>query len=380
MTQTLYWYLLVIFLVLFISVFVSNKIVPIKQQNVKYPEIDGIRGYLAFFVFLHHSYIWYYFLHINEWKEPNSNLFNHFGQTSVSIFFMITAFLFVTKLLKLKEKTMDWKKYIQSRLLRLIPAYLFSILILFTTVIILSNFKKTDSFIKIIVDCMSWIFFTVAGPNNINSIENTYLINAGVTWSLPYEWMFYFLLPLIALFLKIRVSLKTSIIFSTFFIAIALLNHASLKQFLPFFGGILTAFILEKNKKITFLKNSKFSILGIVLILVLIQFFHSAKNILPLLITTFLFILIASGNSFFGLLSAILSRNFGQITYSLYLLHGIVLFVVFRFIIGYESAAKFSELQHWSVIGICVFPIILISQISYKFIELPFINLHKIKS
>ena len=251
---------------------------------------------------------------------------------------------------------------------------------MFFVIIILSNYQRNDSFFKIIINSINWIFFTVAGPSDINSIQNTFLIDAGVTWSLPYEWMFYLLLPLIAIALKIKVDTKTIVIFTSFFIAFALINHASIKQFAPFVGGIFTAFLIQNKERISILKSKKFSILGSLLILGLILFFNSGKNIFALLITTIIFILIASGNSFFGLLSNYISRSFGQITYSLYLLHGILLFIVFRFIIGYEIAAKFTELQHWAIIGLCVFPIILLSQITYKYIELPFINLHKTKS
>ena len=81
--------LILISITLYLAVKVVNQIIPLSIVPVKHPEIDGLRGYLALFVFLHHSYIWRIFIRTNKWEEPDSNLFNHFGQTSVVFFFII---------------------------------------------------------------------------------------------------------------------------------------------------------------------------------------------------------------------------------------------------------------------------------------------------
>lgn len=71
-----------------------NSLIKIPVANVKYPEIDGLRGYLAFFVFIHHSYIWYNFLKTDIWEKPKSNLFNHLGETSVVFFYYYRIFVY----------------------------------------------------------------------------------------------------------------------------------------------------------------------------------------------------------------------------------------------------------------------------------------------
>jgi peptidoglycan/LPS O-acetylase OafA/YrhL len=377
MLNSSYLFLPFLFLVLFIAVFVTNKLIKIDLPIVKYNEIDGVRGFLAFFVFLHHSYIWSVFIKTQEWKEPKSNLFNQLGQTSVAIFFMITAFLFITKLINAKNNTINWKKYITSRFFRLFPAYFFSIIVVFLIVAIVSNFQSNDSILSNFRNSMGWLFFTIGGSNDINNIKNTYLINAGVTWSLPYEWLFYLILPLIALLFKIKVSKQNLIIYTLVFITIAIINHVTFKKFVPFFGGIIAALLIQK--KSVNLKSKKYSFLFVMLVFILIYFFNNGQDILPLVFSTLLFIIIASGNSIFGIFSNTFSRLLGQITYSLYLQHGIVLFIVFRFVIGYHQAAQLSDNNYWLIIAFCIVPIVLISQISYKYIELPFINLFKSK-
>ena len=103
-----------------------NKRVKISPQTGRFKSIDGLRGYLAFFVFIHHSAIWYFLLREHQWGLPPSRVYSHFGPTSVSLFFMITSFLFFSKLIEAKGKNIDWLKLYTSRFLRIFPLYIFS--------------------------------------------------------------------------------------------------------------------------------------------------------------------------------------------------------------------------------------------------------------
>jgi len=366
-----------IIIILIGAVWIANKIIPIAIYPVRHPEIDGLRGYLAFFVFLHHGYIWYYFLHGGEWKKPDSNLFNQFGQTAVVLFFIITAFLFTSKLIQARDKEFDWKSYIVSRCYRLFPIYFFSILVVFAIVALLSDFQIRDSLLNIARSILDWLFFTISGPSDINTVEDTYLINAGVAWTLPYEWMFYFLLPVFALFFKVKKNVKVLVSFTLVFLLIATLNKSSFKNFIPFLGGVLCSILFKEKDRYPFLKHTLAAVMAIALMALSVYFFNSGKSILPVICSTFLFATIVAGNSYFGVLSSMFSRKFGQITYSFYLLHGIILFIAFKFTAGYSNAAKFSQAKHWLVVAACIFPIVLCSQLCYKYIELPFIKSKK---
>ncbi|WP_281632035.1 acyltransferase family protein [Flavobacterium luteolum] len=379
MTLTFLLCFFLILVALIFSVIITNRVVKLDVQEVRYPEIDGLRGYLAFFVFLHHSYIWRFFLQNGEWEEPKSNLFNHFGQTTVAFFFVITAFLFTLKLINSKSKQIDWTAYINARLYRLFPMYLFSVGIIFFIAGYLTNFKSRIPFFENLLHLLSWIFFNIRKGLSINGLEDSFLFNAGVTWTLPYEWAFYFLLPLIALFFKIKVNYKTLLLFISTAAIIMIINESSLRHFFPFLGGIIAALVISKNKLGAVLKQKKYAFLAILLIACSIYFFNSGRKPIPIIITTIVFIIIASGNSFFGLLSSTFSRKFGQITYSIYLLHGILLFVIFYFVIGFEQAKDLTELEFWSIITLAVFPLIFISQLTFKYIEHPLMELAKVK-
>lgn len=378
MNTTVYAFLPVILLVLIVSVLLVNKLVKTEVAEIRYPEIDGLRGYLAFFVFLHHSYIWQVYLKIQNWEDPASNLFNQFGETTVVFFFIITAFLFTTKLFNNKTGEIDWSDYLKSRFYRLFPMYFFSACIVFIMVAYLTNFTANVPFIENLKSILSWLFFNISKKNSdINGLHNTFIMNAGITWTLPYEWTFYFLLPLIALWFKIKVNLKAVLGFTAAAAIIMIINKSSLRHFMPFVGGIIVAILLNTKKFEGVLKQKKYTILAILLLSLSVYFFNGGRKPVQIVISSVVFLIIASGNSFFGILSSKFSRKFGQITYSLYLLHGILLFIIFNFIIGLDKARTLTDIEFWLIIAATIFPLLLICQLTFKYIELPLMSLAK---
>ena len=355
------------------TVILVNKLIPIAISPVKYPAIDGLRGYLAFFVFLHHGYIWQHYCKTGIWEAPKSLLFLHFGQTSVVIFFVITAFLFTTKILESKTE-MDWGLYLKARFLRLFPMYFITILVVFVMVLVYTGFHLNTDPLTLLAAIGSWLFFTVSGPEDINGFKDTYLMNSGVTWTLPYEWMFYFLLPLLGLLFRKKIKLKIVLWFTLGFLIILYFNQASLRNFTPFYGGIITAFLLRNKRLKSVLQHPLFTIVAITLLVLSVCFFENGRKPIPVFISAFVLLIIASGNSFLGLLTSSLSRKFGQITYSLYLIHGTVLFILFYGIIGTGNIAQLSDWEYWGIIAATILPLLFISQFTFKYIELPMMN------
>ncbi len=366
--------LIVLIVILLVTVYVLNIIKPLPISDVKYPSIEGLRGYLAFFVFIHHSYIWYHYLKTNTWEAPESNLFNHFGQSSVLFFFMITSFLFTSKLIETKER-IDWKRLFIGRFFRLFPMYLFSIIALFTIVIIQSKGVLYENIGLLCKELLIWLSFTIGGNPEINAVKDTYLINAGVAWSLPYEWMFYFCLPLLGLAFKLKTPLKTVVTTTVIMIVMIVLNKSRLNYFLPFVSGILVAVIAPKIQNKAVFKGPLFGVLIIIAGLLNIYFFHEAYELISILIATLIFLLIVLNNSILGILHLRLSKQLGQITYSFYLIHGIILYIVFRFINFTATATENNYWDHWKIIALCIIPITIISHLSYCYIEKPFIKL-----
>ncbi|HEY5994808.1 MAG TPA: acyltransferase [Gallionellaceae bacterium] len=337
----------------------------------RFTSIDGLRGYLAFFVFLHHSSVWFFYLRTGQWQVPPSNLYTHFGQSSVALFFMVTGFLFFSKLIDGRTGGIDWGRLFVSRLLRLVPLYLFAMFLLFVVVALLSKGVLSEPFPKLVKGVAYWLGFTILGAPNLNGVDPTATIVAGVTWTLPYEWLFYLSLPLLAL--TVRVTPPFSyIVFGIVSVAgLSIWLRPQAHYLLAFLGGIMAAQLArsETFRRFARRKESSFLILGCIVIEVVN--FPTAYGVAPLLLLSTAFVLIACGNTFFGMLSSHVSRTLGAMAYSIYLLHGIILFVAFNYIVGLSGSRALSSITHW-VLVIGITPVlILCCYATFRLIENP---------
>ena len=277
----------------------------IELKPVKYTSIDGLRGYLAFFVFLHHSSVYSFFLPTWNWASPPDKLFNHFGQTSVSLFFMVTGFLFFSKLIEAREKKIDWLHFFVSRVLRLYPLYIFVLVAVFFIAFYMTDLKLLEPMSNIFSEIKSWVLFAMYDNPNINTYGETNGIMASVIWSIKYEWLFYFSLPVIGLlFFKQRPAIFTILLSS--FIVFSFFYFTYIKAFhlYSFIGGMVGAILAKNDRFLKFSKHFSATAIIIACLFVTLHFFDTAYMVVPLILTSIAFILIAGGNTLFGILSA----------------------------------------------------------------------------
>lgn len=334
----------------------------------RFAAIDGLRGFLAFFVFLHHTCIWYFYLRTGRWEVPPSNLYTHFGQSAVALFFMITAFLFFSKLIDGRKRPIDWGRLYISRVLRLVPMYLVAMAGLFVIVAILAGGNLRQPVPALLQGMLQWLGFTMFAAPDLNDVSNTGIIVAGVTWSLPYEWVFYLLLPLLALTVRVVPPAR-------YFLAgaLGLLLFAARPNlnYLIFAGGIAAALLVRFDQVRRLASHPAMSWLALLCLGTAVLGFATVYRAVPLTLLTLFFVIVAAGNTLFGLLDSPTSRTLGEMAYSVYLLHGIVLFVTFHFIIGPEQARTLSALAHWTL-AIGMTPVLVcLSFFTFRFVEQP---------
>ena len=130
---------IIIYLIAILTAKLIHKLKKESNNENRFKNIDGLRGFLALGVFIHHASIWQQFIHTQKWEAPKSNLYIQFGNTGVALFFMITGFLFVTKLLNYKKDIFNWKSFFIQRFFRLFPMYIFSVLMMFIITFTMSN-------------------------------------------------------------------------------------------------------------------------------------------------------------------------------------------------------------------------------------------------
>ena len=255
-----------------------DKFGPPDEQG-RFLAIDGLRGYLAFCVFLHHSIIWYFYLKTDKWVVPPSNLYTHFGQTSVAFFFMITGFLFYSKILDGKKREIDWLRIYVSRFLRLTPLYFIAVSALLLIVFALSGAEFHESVGVLALEIIRWMSFTIFGVPDINGIERTKIILAGVTWSLPYEWFFYLLLPGFAFINRVRVG-WVYLVVSVAAVILIFFKGTSPYHWLSFSGGVTAAYLVRHDFICEILRKRISSFAAILLIALPIYLYPTAYGLI----------------------------------------------------------------------------------------------------
>ena len=84
----------------------------------RFKSLDGLRGFLALFVLSHHSLYWYERISTGNWSM-SSILYENLGKCSVSMFFMLSSFLFFGKILDSKDRPIDWERFAIGRFFRI---------------------------------------------------------------------------------------------------------------------------------------------------------------------------------------------------------------------------------------------------------------------
>ncbi|MFY9308877.1 MAG: acyltransferase [Bacteroidia bacterium] len=364
----------VIYIIAFAVGYVLQKSYKLTQARGRYECIDGMRGFLALGVFIHHSGAWGQNFLAGTWDLSVSNLYNQFGQTSVALFFMITSFLFVSKLFDSQGKQFNWNSFFISRVFRLVPMFYFSIILIVVTVMYISNWKLNVSLADFFVSLFHWCFFTIYSTADVNGIGYASMVNGGVQWSLWYEWLFYFSLPLLSILILKKIPGIQYIVLSVVFIIIFFIaRDIKAYHIYCFIGGAVPVLLLRFTSFHTKIKEVYKSIL-LLLCLILIVQFNTVDNIYCILLITLVFTLVAMGNSVFGILKHPVLKLLGEICYSTYLLHSILLFLVFHFGFSFEKMRLMKPLEYCIVIFSITPALVIFSFFCYKYVEKPFID------
>ncbi len=355
----------------------SNQFAFLLNRKGRYGAIDGLRGYLALAVFVHHFIITWYWQNSGAWVNPPEDYFYNFGEVGVMLFFMITGFLFISKIIA-GNGSMDWYRLYKSRIFRIYPLYLFSLVVITIIIFIETDLQVQVEWTALAKQYVKWFVYH---GTMINDHTQSQLINAGVDWTLKYEWLFYLSLPFIALVVtKSRYLLMTLFILSgLLFVFPTYVSSFSTKYFFFFaIGGMLAYFYTSCSKRTTLLAfvGSRYGSAMTLAVLIFALFYSGTGNILHVFSVSLFFLLIVLGSSMFGLFRSRASVLLGEISYSIYLLHGIVLYALFSSG-NIIDLTEVSLLQYLYILPIVALLVILFSASTYLDIERPGIEMGK---
>lgn len=268
-----------------------------------FPIINLLRGMAAFFVCFYHftnfSTHWGYFLP----EDAFARQIGFYGSNGVFIFFVISGFVIPMSLHKEKFKLQFFHRFFMRRFVRVEIPYIASIF-----VILLVNF--------IIASNMGWNFSLDIKQIFLHFIylipwTNYEWINI-IYWTLAIEIQYYILMAFLFLFLSHRykwLRILGLLLFgaSAFFFQ----NHDLIFYYSPTFLLGITLFML-KTERLKWLEAS----LLLVLFTIETIYIHSLTIALFSILTVVIIAFVHLENK--------LTDFFGNISYSLYLIHGII--------------------------------------------------------
>ena len=329
----------------------------------RFESIDGLRGFLAIGVFFTHVMATYGYYAQGRWYSTFSPVYALMGQAGVSLFFMITGFLFWRRALRAKAG-LDAPALYASRIRRLVPMYAVSVALVLLVVAVQSGFELREPVVPLLKELRTWLSFGFMSTSDINGVKDAHIINA-VYWTLAYEWSFYLALPLLALFARGWAFALLAV--ATIFFGI----QAPIT--INFLCGALAALASERGLLDGRLARPWLAPLPIAAIAVALLAFDEPNHpaAIGLLFVAFLFVV--DGNTLFGLLRTRAAQLFGTVSYSFYLLHCIALFVAFRVVNAVTPVAQLTAAEHWMVATLAALGATLLSTLTYRRIEHPFI-------
>jgi len=334
--------------------------------------LDGLRGVLATAVIVHHFAVSYFWHVTSSWQTTDSRVLNNMGTVPVSLFFMITGYLFAAKIYRGEPK---WRAIYLSRVRRIFPMYVFSV-----ALIVAIAFYQSAARAPIIDSLKAigrWIIF-IGSP--VNGFQDTVRINASVQWTLLYEAVFYLCLPVLYCLLRRRLPGVAV------FVALAVLaclwseyHHHFHNRFIKLFVvGIAVAVFEDRMRKwaINF-AGLRCTLLAIAVLLVSMKL--KSYSTLQMLILGIPFALFVLGNSLHGLLEVRGLKILGEASFSIYLLHGIVIYCLFSLLNLYDFTTA-SFIGYAGYLPLVILLTSCISVLTYWCIEHPFLRSRKTHS
>lgn len=337
--------------------------------------LDGMRGFLALAVFGHHAAITYGFLTAGVWQLPPSGFYRMLGQTGVSFFFMITGYLFWNRLLT-SGQSIDWRGLYIGRVFRIGPLFIAAALVAIAISFHRTHWTLNYPVKDVAIQIIQWFSLGLYGQPGVNGY-NTGMLMAGVTWTIYYEWLFYFALPALTVAAASRSHLAL--------IVTTLLLIPKMPGVFPdpekyyislFLCGMLTASLHKKYPKLS-LKSPVYSAVALALLAWLYSSFDTAFDKWAIIGMAAVFIIVASGSSLFGILTTRPALRLGNLSYSIYLLHGLTLTFVFWPNTRLSGWAIESARHYWATILLTTVAVVLASAAAYLLIEKPGMALGK---
>jgi peptidoglycan/LPS O-acetylase OafA/YrhL len=354
-----------------------------RSVNFSYdPRLDQLRGAAALLVFLYHAFHVFY----GHWHAfPNAFWAGWLveGHTGVGLFFVLSGFLFMN--IALKAPDIEWAPFMRNRVLRIFP--LFVVMFVVATSVGRDAFRPADLLYLLV--------------SNLGEATTSNSFITGAAWSISIEFTFYMVFPFLARFaiqygagwLIRLIALWVLLRCGAYFVteqATHMYYSTLLGRFDQFLIGMLCAMFVSRTPS---LRERRLpgvwllaAIVSVILILGLLG--SKASYQLPVpkqpvwavwgTVEAFMWggvvICYSCWRGCLPKLPAALLARFGEVSYSFYLLHGVVLFLFAHFTL------PIFEKLNWRcgmiLLMLTLLPLCFgVARLSYEVIERPWLQM-----
>ena len=360
-----------------------------RSPNIRYfPAVDHLRAYAALLiVFYHGLHVFGYFSRfrkdfgIDHWLQPTNPLLAALaeGHTAVALFMVLSGFILTWGAL---DTEVDWRGFIRNRLLRTYPLFL---LLVFAGI---SAFPER----------FSWpaLLQTVSGFGNLPGALVAPPFSS-MLWTIAVEWQFYVLFPLLLQVLKpawtrqLLGLLAVLLLFRGF--AALLGGNARDLAYMTIVGRLdqfligMWAAWLFRTHPLSPRQGAVLATLALLAMVAALACFNALggwpttpawKIAWPtfeaVLWAAFVIGYVDAANAAKGLWSRVLAR-IGEISYSIYLVHFIVIHTMVAYALPLAFSGRFVIDALLNTLLFALPATLLISALTYRFVERPFLRL-----
>ncbi len=358
-----------------------------KIEHLKHIKgLNTIRAIAALGVLVHH-------VELYKHRDGISSLFRNvyfstlietLGASMVHLFFVLSGFL-ITYLLLLEQKkngSISIKQFYFRRVFRIWPLYFVILFISFAIIpyfIYGSSFFDNSTHYYHLINTSNYsqafpLYFLFL--SNLALSKGLIIVGASQSWSVSVEEQFYLIWPWIFFIFRKHLALVLSafIILKVFLVKLSI-SYLSILGVLPLeymcLGALVGYIAFQQPKSIVWIFKLKYS------------FYFSL--VIALIVLFFKFQLIQG--SFFAILIGIIYFNqtrikdvkifnfLGSISYGIYMYHPIMMYFSFEIVNRYIDASLNLGFYNIAVYLLVLLSTVLISQLSYAYIESPILKL-----
>lgn len=337
---------------------------PEQQIAMRSKHLDGLRGVLACAVVAHHAYYNFTWREGGAWGANGSMLITNLGAVSVSLFFLMSAYWHILKIRHSPE--INWGDFYLARAKRIYPLYL----VVFVLVAMITAFFRpinADNWFGFIKFSIEWLLFQNTHFEGFQS----HLVIAGVQWTLVYEWCVYAMMPLMHMIYHRKMCFQP-IAWVALCVAWWIFSH-SVVQYYWLFVLALPAVVCVKPIQAALKLFPYVFHGGMALLTVYIFAYTAAYSWEQRILLAVWFMFVAQGYDFGRLLNVYGLRKIGDISYGIYLIHGLVLFMWFGVWKMFDFGRGDFVAYLWQLPVVFALAMIL-AQLSFCYIETPFLR------